>query len=121
MRSYLVALLVLSGFLYPYGFIRGETYKGDVILAGQEITRKIRAGSSEVFYGGIYVGCSSVRYDDADIIVSVTEPGKPEMRRKMRAGDSMNISYKNKDYRLILRNINFFEQDIVVAVIRTKD
>lgn len=52
-----------------------------------------------------------------DINVSVLESDKPAIIKNwMQAGDSMDISYNNKIYKLILREVNYIAQNVVVTV-----
>lgn len=98
---------------------QGDTLKSTV----QEIKEiaKIERASSEIFHDGIYVGCSEIGYNDADIAVSLIEQGKSEIKRKgMKAGESIDIGYKNKNYKVVLRKITSWVS-IVVSVAEVKD
>lgn len=98
---------------------QGDTLKPTV----QEIKEiaKIERGSSEIFHDGIYVGCGNISSYDADITVSFIEQGKSEIKRQdMTAGESIDISYKNKNYKVVLRKITSWVS-IVVSVVEVKN
>lgn len=140
LKEILLALIVLLGLLFathPYGFIQGaEPYKGALDpgkpalnktpkenpgeqLAGKEITKRLYKHTSENFYGGIYVECISVGSDSAVISVTVAEP--LEMKRvSMKAGNSMNIRYQTKNYKLILKVVDSYAA-IVVSIVEMID
>lgn len=103
------------------GVVKRDAPKEPLIPTDQatnEITARMVKNSSQIFYEGIYVGCSNLSYPGkADISVSIAEPGKSEIKRKdMQAGDSMELTYKDGLYKLILREVNYTWDYTVVSV-----